>query len=639
MNSNIQEDDTSPLVDIFLQDQPDSDSENSSSSSSSTATPLKTLKRLHIHLDMTSTQYLRPSPHHIHHHTEHIHGSGHYASADLDSYSAVRLPEPPTLFFFPFSKTVSGVSSFNYPVAADSTLLTPISSSGTPPLQQRSSTKTMRAYHHSQGAVSGAQGPTPPNSSKIYYNSYEMNSNSQGSSPMTVQPHVTESGQFDMSPYMAHSPPGSHHPSSPKHEIPPPIDPYLGHFTVSGGSDAEVAHHPFQEYHHFTNVEVDPSGYLVRQQQQRQSAHVSLVFSNIFQYRTQTTPRIGGIEDLRDPGMLLGNYPSHASLSPGRRAQPRKKPTPARKMARTPKASPRPGALDEHSMSNSPMDGEDKDELTLRDDAPDDDKYIFQLRKEFISEKGKGMWEEMKAKYSEKHQGNWEKAALQMKVSRAVAKFGVWPTREIERLKEAHRYYEEKRYQLILARMKENGGCKVWDWKPQHIEAMLVKLGAEEPTIDEKTGTRRRKNKAARRQANSQNGVHHHHPSSVMNDWSNGLGLHPAFQGHAHHVVTAASGRQASFDILSDEASIAPTFTSEQENEYLDQIFNKPARPEGSLSPELMEITYNDDDRTARPPTRDLNNHHSERVARQACEQLMQQQQHTRLPEHAYASQ
>ena len=66
--------------------------------------------------------------------------------------------------------------------------------------------------------------------------------------------------------------------------------------------------------------------------------------------------------------------------------------------------------------------------------AADDDKYLFELRKEFISEKGKGMWEEMKAKYSEKHQGNWEKAALQMKVSRAVAKFGVWPKREVSHL-------------------------------------------------------------------------------------------------------------------------------------------------------------------------------------------------------------
>lgn len=213
----------------------------------------------------------------------------------------------------------------------------------------------------------------------------------------------------------------------------------------------------------------------------------------------------------------------------------------------------------------------------------------------------------------------------------------------MERLMEAHRYYEEKRYQLILSRMKENGGCKVWDWKPQHIEAMLVKMGKEEATVDEKTGTRRRKNKVVRRRGSSQNGGPHHlhHPSSVMNDWSNGLGLHPAFQGHGgHHVSHAGAGRQASFEMMSDDASIAPTFSSEQENEYLDQIFNhNKVKSEGSLSPELMELSYTDDDGAGQGqgPSRDVGQHHSERVARQACEQMMQQQ--TRIQDHTFSTQ
>lgn len=233
----------------------------------------------------------------------------------------------------------------------------------------------------------------------------------------------------------------------------------------------------------------------------------------------------------------------------------------------------------------------------------------------------------------------------------------------MERLREAHRYYEEKRYQLILARMKENGGCKVWDWKPQHIEAMLVKMGMEEPTIDEKTGTRRRKNKTAtrRNRASSQNNHNqHHHAANIMNDWSNGLGLHPAFQSHAHHVGVGVgvhpAARQQSFEMLSDEASsigAAPTFSSEQENEYLDQIFSNTrggvkSEGDGSLSPELMELRYPEDEQNnnqssraaSQPPavtSRDQGHHHSERVARQACEQIMQQQQQTGRIQDAYA--
>lgn len=569
-----------------------------------------------------------PSVHHPHHHQHHHHdslpgstsGSGPsslaYSSPDLDPYSAA-----------------SGVSSFNYPVAADASLLTPISSSGSPPLQHRQSAKQMRNYHHSQSAVPGPQVPTPPGSSKMYY-SYEVNTNSQGSSPMTVHPAATEGGHFDISYMAAHSPPTSHHPSSPKSDVPPPIDPYLGHFTVSGSNDGEVTHHTFQEYHAF-NVDVNHGAAFLGHQQHMHHRMPSnggpapaLAQPHPSHFRPNTTPRIGGIEDLRDPSVLLGGYPSHAALSPGRRPQQRKKPSPARKSARPSKTTPQIGS--DGQGANDQVDEADKDELTLRDDAPDDDKYLFQLRKEFISEKGKGMWEEMKAKYSEKHQGNWEKAALQMKVSRAVAKFGVWPKREIERLMEAHQYFEEKRYQLILARMKENGGCRVWDWKPQHIEAMLVKLGMEEPTVDEKSGTRRRKNKAARRRVNSSNDHHH---ANVMGDWSNGLGLHPAFQGHAHHVAAAAAARQTSFDMISDVASNAPTFSSEQENEYLDQIFNKSVKMEGSLSPEVMDLAYDDDASSQHSTMREPNQQRSERVARQACEQIIQ----TRVPDHGYA--
>lgn len=270
----------------------------------------------------------------------------------------------------------------------------------------------------------------------MYYSSYDVNASSQGSSPMTVHPAVTESGHFDMSYMNAHSPPTSNHPSSPKSDVPPPIDPYLGHFTVSGTNGDEVTHHhTFQDYHAAFNVEVAPPQAYLSQQPQHHMHHRMpsngghppvLAQPHPSHFRQSTTPRIGGIEDLRDPSVLLGGYPSHPSLSPGRRPQSRKKPTPARKPVRTPKSTPQIG-----SDGQNGLDDGDKEELTLRDDAPEDDKYLFQLRKEFISEKGKGMWEEMKAKYSEKHQGNWEKAALQMKVSRAVAKFGVWPKKEV----------------------------------------------------------------------------------------------------------------------------------------------------------------------------------------------------------------
>lgn len=156
--------------------------------------------------------------------------------------------------------------------------------------------------------------------------------------------------------------------------------------------------------------------------------------------------------------------------------------------------------------------------------------------------------------------------------------------------------------------MKELGGCRVWDWKPQQIEAMLVKLGLEERTIDERTGTRRRRKNAVRRQASPQNGVHQH--AGVMGDWTNGLGLHShaPFHGHAHahHVATTAATMSRPYDtMMADEggntaaaASTAPpAYTSDQENEYLDQIFGRAdARCSSLSSDESMEVMYEHED-------------------------------------------
>jgi hypothetical protein len=271
------------------------------------------------------------------------------------------------------------------------------------------------------------------------YNGYELNSSSQSPSPMTVNPAVTEAAPF-MTPYMAHSPPVSHHTSSPKSEIPPPIDPYLGHFTVSGGNDGDVTHHSLQDYHPYGVEVAQPGAYLAQQHVPIGTPHMHhrmpsngsapvLSQPHPSHYRPHSGGHVGAIEDLRDPAMLLGPYPPHGAMSPGRRMQTRKKPSNSRKPSRTSKAIPHAGA----GVNGQFRPEDDGEELTLKDDAPEDDKYLFQLRKEFISEKGKGMWEEMKAKYSEKHQGNWEKAALQMKVSRAVARYGVWPEREVRR--------------------------------------------------------------------------------------------------------------------------------------------------------------------------------------------------------------
>ncbi len=487
----------SPLIEDFLDcDQLGSDSEFDTSRS---ASPTRTLKRLHIHVDMTCNEYLAPGPHHPERaqidglpSCSNISQPGVYSSTELDPFSAVRCYPRSSCGSAQVScvcsqplRQVSGVSSFNYPAAADPSLLTPASSAGSPPLQHRQSSV--------KPGPNFSQAPTPPDSSKMYgYNAFDVGPGSQSASPMTIHPSVTEAGAFDMASYMAHSPPVSHHPSSPKSEVPPQIDPYLGHFTVSGGNDGEVTHHSLQEYHPY-GVTVAPSGTYISQHVPVGTPHMQhrmpstgtpplLSQPHPPQYR-HPTPQAGVVEDLRDPGMFLGPFTPHGTLSSGRRQPPRKKPSSSRKPSRTPKTAAHRSA-DANAQFAQDDDG---DELVLGEDAPEEDKYLFQLRKEFISEKGKGMWEEMKTKFTERHQGNWEKAALQMKVSRAVARHGVWPEREVSGIP-ATRTCDPIANQLPIDRSAQGsirilrGDAVQHDHCPDEGERRLPGVGLEEGT-------------------------------------------------------------------------------------------------------------------------------------------------------------
>lgn len=449
MDLDGQEDRSSPFINSLENDHLGPDSEDDYIATSSICTPFE---HLQFHLDMTSAPYLTPSTHHPKRLRAHgltlpattaCPSGPHpvaYSPPELDPYPfSVRSYVPFDCFTRSLIGQVSGIASFNYPATVDTTLLTPISGSESPPLNQMPSPKT-EDFSHS--AMPLHEAPTPPQTGRSFYSPYE----SHGSPSMSGLPSVTEAHQFDQSSgYMASN---AHRAMSPKPEFPPvPSDPYFGSYSVSTSHGGEVSQTHFAAYPHFPGVDVDPSsGYMYRPQQPHMDIHGSpidhrmasnaqvphLAHPDHPQYGPQTTPRIAGFDGLRDPAMFLPQYPTHTptiAISKRKRQEKSKTSKPGKASSRTSKESPRLGHTNGPTAYQE-KEG-DKEELTLHDDAPEDDKFLFQLRKEHISEKGKGMWEEMKARYSEKHQGNWEKAALQMKVSRAVAKFGVWPEQEV----------------------------------------------------------------------------------------------------------------------------------------------------------------------------------------------------------------
>lgn len=167
--------------------------------------------------------------------------------------------------------------------------------------------------------------------------------------------------------------------------------------------------------------------------------------------------------------------------------------------------------------------------------------------------------------------------------------------------------------------MKKLGGARVWDWKPQHIEAKLVSLGYEEPSVDERSHSRRRKRAAQRRRANSQNQQN----AAIVGDWTNGLGLHPVLHPPPHGYPM---GPQSSpYDGVNHQACMASNFTPEQNERILDDIFKTSIKPdpEAPLSPDAMEIVSEGNEGRVNTHTKQPNFDHNQRVARQACEQLV----------------
>lgn len=300
----------------------------------------------------------------------------------------------------------------------------------------------MRAYHRSQ-ASGNAQQPTPPNTSTgVYsYPGYELSSSSQSPSPLTVHPHATEIG---MTPYLRQSPNHMHGHPSPKDEVPPPINRYLGHYTVSGGNDSGVPH-TFREYEEFGPVDQVDS--YIPHEPAGQISHIHphmittsapqapiLAHPNPSHYRMQMTPRAGEIEDLRHPDMLRMGHPGQPSYQSALTSTPRRNTRGKKAPSTRRRTVPRPLAQPAASQDN---DTESLDEgaetVVLSDKCEDDARFIFETRRNLVKSgmKGKGMWEEISRKYEEVYGQRLEKATLQMRLTRTFAKHAIWPEKEV----------------------------------------------------------------------------------------------------------------------------------------------------------------------------------------------------------------
>ncbi|KAI6371087.1 hypothetical protein MCOR25_004022 [Pyricularia grisea] len=278
-----------------------------------------------------------------------------------------------------------------------------------------------------------------------------------------------------------------------------PSVPYFGHFCVSEVSADVNRNAQLRDRYAF------PSAVMETMQTGEQEMFNPNT-SNQPQYRTPRS-HIGDTHTAYSP-MPSNNMPSQQQDSKAgkrrsaaaRTARARPAAVRRRSMAvRAKDASPiRSRGSNKTGEASSSSKSSMKPTLQLRDEAREEEKVLMELRRELSDDKGKGMWEEITKRYISIYE-YIERSALQMKLTRAINAHCIWPQEELDLLVEAYRVDNEQRYNRIIQWMSEHGGCKVWPWRPKHIEAQLVKLGLEEPELHNQERSRRRATNARKK--------------------------------------------------------------------------------------------------------------------------------------------
>lgn len=258
-----------------------------------------------------------------------------------------------------------------------------------------------------------------------------------------------------MTPYIRQSPGHLHGHPSPKDDVPPPIDHYLGHYTVSGGESNVTG--SFRDYADFNDgvAQVDPSfisraptGQMTPMHQQIMTASAAgtpiLGHPDPTKYRMHMPPRPGEIEGVGGHNILSlgqpGPPPSYsrarvATTTPRRTRAGKKQPAQSKSDASRPPAGQPPLLAVEEASENNDTEslGDGDGAVTLSDRCEDEARFIFETRKALVQSgmKGKGMWEEISRKYEEVYGQRLEKATLQMRLTRTFAKHAIWPDKEV----------------------------------------------------------------------------------------------------------------------------------------------------------------------------------------------------------------
>jgi hypothetical protein len=188
---------------------------------------------------------------------------------------------------------------------------------------------------------------------------------------------------------------------------------------------------------------------------------------------------------------------------------------------------------------------------------------------------------------------------------------------QIKLLLEVYEEDEKKRFARFVQQMKERGGCKAWDWGPGDIEAKLVELRVEDLKMDDDSKDRRRRRnelKKIKDAAAHQKELYYAHAQAQM------------MPATAQFPMAHMSGLE--------QSHYEPyPLTAEEHEELMEQMERKYHMSEDDEGSSMVDSHIKAEPRTERMSmemdvhssmdSNDLSHRHSERVARQACHQMM----------------
>ncbi|KAM0260833.1 hypothetical protein ACHAQJ_002600 [Trichoderma viride] len=369
---------------------------------------------------------------------------------------------------YPEVAPYSTVSSFNIPAPCDSSLLTPISTTSSPPLQH---IRKLESQYPPPPSTPYTQVPTPPGSSKMYHqpwgNQFDMhNQNAQNSSPMNNQVPVAQ--DF----YMAED----------RRTPNPPTEPYFGSFSVSEGADTQPIHHTGPQPY-YVNMGMDnQSSMLIRDNRHmpldphhREMERVPHPSSLLSQQHASH------YNDIRRASTDDRSYSSRAETT--RRSSsgsPRRRPaTQGSTRVKKSRSSKKQGASLRGQQQGDPGDehkncfGQEVPPL-IKKGCPEEERCIFESRWRHRSQRGQDMWDSIQADFAKKFGKKHGKEMLQMKFKRGRSKFYDWLEQDNKILEAAFKRLERDRYQIILNYFLEMGGSRNMLLSASDIEIKIV---------------------------------------------------------------------------------------------------------------------------------------------------------------------